>query len=367
MIAAAEASLAATHAELDASTAQLAALTARATQRDRERVRLKSHRATAAASATSSIATWREHLTVLGELIFDADPSTPGAEQLAADREAAARKRLEEARDVRRQTEAATKAASEAQAEVQLVQSTVDQLASRLADVGRQLTDLEATVERLRGSRAERVARQRELASSLLETVQTWIAALPAADRTRLADLAPAAEKPRARRGAKAADPGTHLDWIELDRARVALGELAAAWRARAEHVAEADATLLAALAAVERDTRDAERAVAEHAARLAEAERRRDELALELRDAAARLAEARADSGFDDDMLRSLLAAEPSRIDVLIGRLAELDRAVERALAVVSERARLVAEHAATRPPALSTDRVDLDQLRAP
>ena len=101
-----------------------------------------------------------------------------------------------------------------------------------------------------------------------------------------------------------------------------------------------------------------------EHAARLAGAERRRDELALELRDAAARLAEARTDSGFDDEMLRNLLAADPSRIDELVARLAELDRAVERALAVVSERARLLAEHAATRPPALSTDRVDLEQL---
>jgi exonuclease SbcC len=126
---------------------------------------------------------------------------------------------------------------------------------------------------------------------------------------------------------------------------------VAAAWRARAERVAHADAVLTAAAAAIERDARDAERAVAEHATRRAEAERRRDELRTELATAAAQLEAARGEAGFAHDELRRLLSADPSRVDALAERLAALERAVDRARAVVAERARLVADHAAARP----------------
>src|SRR6185503_5963162 len=96
---------------------------ARDHQRERERGRLVKHRASVVAAADAAIGTWRAKLAALGELLLEGDPATAAAGMLAADREAAAKKRLEDARAVRHQTEAATKAAQEAQAEMQLCQS----------------------------------------------------------------------------------------------------------------------------------------------------------------------------------------------------------------------------------------------------
>ncbi|HEU0034118.1 MAG TPA: AAA family ATPase [Kofleriaceae bacterium] len=368
--------------EHDATTTALATLAAREHQRERERARFETSRATAIASAAGAVPTWREHLASLGELLLVDDPASPAAEQLAAEREAIAKKRLEEARDVRRQTEAATKAAADAQADVQLAQAHVDQLAARLADVGRALADLEATAERLRGERAGRIERLGELAGSLEAAIASWIAALPAADASELdgriagatageASLArrkrTSAPPPvRRARAAVAGDPLCEPGWIAqlagLERARAVLGELAVAWRTRCERVAQADATLVATLALIDRDARDHERIAAEHGARLAEAERRRDGLIAELATAAAALEAARAESGFDAEELRRLLAADPSRIDELVEQLRALDRAVERTSAVVSERRQLVDDHARTRPAELA----DASQVEA-
>jgi exonuclease SbcC len=133
---------------------------------------------------------------------------------------------------------------------------------------------------------------------------------------------------------------------------RIAIAAVAGVWRERAERVAESDAALAAAAADVEREVRDLDRAVAEHTARRGEAERRRAALAGELAEATARLAALRADAGFDHGELRRLLSGDPSRIDALSERLAALDRAVDRTRAVVAERERRVAEHAALRVP---------------
>ncbi|MEO8702230.1 MAG: AAA family ATPase [Kofleriaceae bacterium] len=303
--------------QLDTLAATLAAIAAREQQRLREAARLTSHRATAAASAAGATAIWRDHLAALGELVFEHDPASPDAERLAADREAAAKQRLEQARDTRRQTEASAKAAAEAQAEVQLVQTTVDQLAARLAEAARALADLEATAERLRGERAGRVERLAELATSCNAAIATWL--------------------------------GRPHDFAQ---ARPAIAELAVEWRTRGERVAGAEAALAAALAASDRELRQCERVVVEHGAVLAAAAGRRDVLIRELAEATAVLEAARLESGFDREELWRLLASDGgSRIAELVEQLGALDREVERTRAIVQERVLSVEHHAAVEP----------------
>lgn len=132
---------------------------------------------------------------------------------------------------------------------------------------------------------------------------------------------------------------------------RIALAAAAAVWRERAERVAEADAALSAAAAEVEREAAAVDRAVAEHTARRGDAELRRDQLGREHAAATAQLDALRGEAGFTPDELRRLLSGDPSRVDALSERLAALDRAVERARAVVAERDRRVADHAAAHP----------------
>ncbi len=334
VIAAAEAKLAEVVSALDAGTSELASLTARADQREREQTRLEKLRAIAVASATGAVTTWREHLAGLGELLLVEDPSTPGAEALANERAAAAKKQLEAARDMRRQTDAAMKAVAEAQAEVQTCQASVDQMTARRAELDRRLAELDTTVERLKGERAGRAERHAELAVQLEGAIARWTAAAPQA-----APLGPARGRKR--------DPVTS----SYDHYRAWMAELATAWRARADRVAHADAALTAALATIDRDARAAERAAAEHATRLAEAERRCADLAAALGAAVAQLDLARAGSGFELEELRGLLSSDPSRLELLAEALAVLDRAVATAVAVVTERRRLVDDHALTRP----------------
>jgi exonuclease SbcC len=131
---------------------------------------------------------------------------------------------------------------------------------------------------------------------------------------------------------------------------RIAIAGVVEAWRERAERVADADAALAAAAAEVEREAREIDRAVAEHAARRDDAVRRRSELERELAAAASRLDALRGDAGFAHDELRRLLSGDASRVDALSERLAALERAVDRTRAVVAERERRVAEHAAAR-----------------
>ncbi|HWO22608.1 MAG TPA: AAA family ATPase [Kofleriaceae bacterium] len=334
----AEARLAEVVRELDAHTAALAELAARGHAREREGDRLTRERAALAAAAVAAAATWRAKLTELGELLLEADPALAGAAALAAERAAAARRRLEEARDVRHQAEAATKAAQEALAEVQLWQSNVDQLAALIADHDRRLAELAASIERQEGERASRLERRAELAADLEASIARWRAALPEPE--------PAPARGRRRAGVPSIPD-------ELTSARGAMAELAAAWRARAGRVADADAAGAAALAAIERQAREAERAVAEHTARHLEHARRREALSAAGAEAVSRLDAARVAAGFDAEELRRLLSSEPARAEALAERIAAVEREVDRTRAVVSERRRLVDDHAAARPEA--------------
>src|SRR5262249_23794604 len=142
--------------------------------------RIASGRATIEASARTLVASWREHLAGLGELMLVDDPATDAALALAEDRVDAARKRLEEARAIRSHAEAATKAAQDAQAQILTWQANLEQVATKLADFDRKLAEIDVTVERLRGEREVRIAHHRELGNELDAAVARWSAALPA-------------------------------------------------------------------------------------------------------------------------------------------------------------------------------------------
>ncbi|MGE0396730.1 MAG: AAA family ATPase [Kofleriaceae bacterium] len=345
VIASATAQLVEVSGQIDVATKLLATLDVRATHRAADIARLGKHRTTALASAEASVPTWAEQLTALGELSLVRDPASDEAAQLAAELHAAATKGLEAARATRSQTEAATKAATEAQAEVALCQTTLDHATARLAELDRKLADVDATIGRLDGERSGRADRHAELTRELDAAIARWSEAAP--------ESVPGA----ARRTARGSTP-TYDDY------RAWMSELAAAWRTRTDKVARAEAAVAAALDTLDLDARDADRAAAEHAARRAEAEKRRDDLVGALRAASDALAAAREGTGFDDDALRRLLAADASRFEVLVEKLAKLDRAVEREKAVVIERQRLVEEHQKARPADLFYDTVDLAQV---
>ncbi len=372
VIASASDRLAVTTAELEGIAAETAAIAAREQHRVREQARLARERAAAVASATAATATWRDHLGALGELMLVDDPAAGAAEALAADRLAIAKKKLEEARATRHQTEAATKAAQDAQAEVQLGQVAVDQLAGKLAELDRRVAELDATISRARGERVSKVEQHAALARELAAAMARWHAALPAGEA--VGDGGKRGGRPASGSRAVGDDgeidpafalalvarltesaPSRHapggMPTAPLAIVRLAMLSVVTAWRERAERIAHADAALSAAAAAIEREARDVDRAVAEHTARRGEAERRRGVLSDELATASAQLAAARGEAGFAADELRRLLAADPSRVDALVERLGALERAVERTRAVVVERERQVAEHAATRP----------------
>jgi exonuclease SbcC len=382
--------------QIDVATKLLATLDVRATHRAADITRLGKHRATAIASAEAALPTWAEQLTALGELSLVRDPASDEARQLAAELHAAATKGLEAARATRSQTEAATKAATEAQAEVALCQTAVDGATARLGEIDRKMSDLDATIGRLDGERAGRADRHAELARELDAAIARWIEAAPegapgpsrrsargstspdAVDTAGPdADGAPSTSVVASRDGRPSRSDAIAAVRMKYgieprgrDRAptyddyRAWMSELAAAWRTRTDKVARAEAAVGAALDVLDIDARDADRAVAEHAARRAEAEKRRDDLVVELRAASDALATAREGTGFDDDELRRLLVADASRYEALVEKLARLDRAVEREKAVVVERQRLVEEHQQARPPDLFYDKVDLVQV---
>ena len=215
VIASAAGRLATTQGELDEIAARIAAIAARAQHHGREHARLTRDRATAVSAAASALATWRDRLGALGELLLVEDPALPAAEALAADRQALARKKLEEARVTRSHTEAATKAAQDAQAEVQLCQIAVDQLAGRLGELDKRRAELDATIGRLRGERASKLEHHATLASDLTAAMARWSAALPATGdaappRAGLTSGAPAPRTRGARgpRGVIASSPG---------------------------------------------------------------------------------------------------------------------------------------------------------------
>ncbi len=388
VIAASSTKLAEVGAELEAANATLAAIDARAAQRVTEQARLAKSRATAVATGEAALVTWREQLTAIGELSLVGEPSSVAAEALGTELHAAAKKRLEEARATRSQTEAATKAAAEAQADVQLCQATVDQLTTRLVDLDRRAAAVDATLKGVLGERAGRVERRDQLTGELDAAIARWTAALPSAPSSDLAHpngpaaasgvaspTGPAGSSGPTRPGGPASPSGRALPRTLVssnvlargkratyEEARAWCAELVVEWRTRTERVAVADAALAVALGSVDRLTRDGERAVAEHRTRLAECHKREGELVASLATAVAALDAARATTGFDRDALRTLLSADPSRVQVLVELLAAAERAVDTSRAVVSERRRLVDDHVAARPASIE----DVEQLPA-
>ena len=332
VIAAAKERLDAIVAELDAITAALALLDARDEHRKHDQTTLVCSRSTADAAAADAVARWSEQLTALGELSLVRDPIAPGAEAYVLDLLAAARKKLDEAKATRSQTEAATKAAAEAQAEIQLGQANVDATAARVVEIERKVADLEAAIGRTTGERTGRVERHAELAAQLDAAIARWTAA-----------AAEPAPRSRGRTG------------VSRDHLRAWITELAVAWRARADRVAQAEAVLAAALAAIEGEARAVETTVAEHGARRGDALRRREDAIAALAGAAAILEDARAEAGFDPEELHRLLSAEAARVDDLVDRLAPLERAVVLTLTVVTERRHRVEQHAAAQPASIA------------
>lgn len=303
---------------LDALTAQLASLDAREVHRGRELASVETAHDAASAAAARATVRWGEQLSALGELSLLRDPLAEGADTYALDLQATARKRLDEAKAIRSQTEAATKAAADAQADVQLAQAHVDAAATRLADTDRQVTELEAALARRTAERATRAERHAELVAELAAAAARWRAA--------------------------AGGPVRGSD-------RVWMTELATTWRTKAERVAQAEAQAVAALAALDAETRAAETAAAEHEARRAEAARRVDDARRAGAAAAEAFEVARAAAGLEAAEVRRLLAEPTGRIDALVAALAEHDRRCALAQALVVERRRLVDDHGAARP----------------
>ena len=229
-----------------------------------------------------------------------------------------------------------------------------------------------AGAAKLTSSRSRRAAAEAERV--LLDTIER--SASPGARRSVARDTAGAlsTDAPAPGRGRRGASPigararGTTPPAHGNERPEVArawMSELAISWRTRAERVAHADAALAAARAALDAEARGAETAVAEHAARCVDATRRRTDAIAALATAAAAFEHARSLAGFDAEELRRLLSCEPSRVEELVERIGQLERAVELARAVVAERARLVAEHAAAQPEGI-VDAADVGALAA-
>jgi len=406
LIASAEAALAEASSGWDAATKLLAQLDARDAQREAERARFASTRATAATSAESLARDWRDQLTALGELILVTDPAAPEASRLAAERSDTAKAQLEAARLQRSAAVAAHKATADAQARVQVCQSNLDHHVGELAEVAAQLATIDAAIERVSGDRDGKLERHVELARELVAIAWRWYAALPAADRAALGDpaarstaatlglgdaaarVATPAERftgnrsvprsPRARSLARSAAVAAEQAGSELafDRAaelatattpldRVAFANLVQAWRERATVVAHAEASLVAALAELDRAKLATARTAAEATARHTEFAKRTRDLATALAASTTTLDAARTAAGFTRESLHAVLSSEPSRLDALASELERLDRSVDRARTRISERRRLVDDHAQARPQL--AERADADATRVP
>jgi len=386
----------------EAAVAALANLAARQAQRDAEHARLTAARSSTAAIADGARSAWHAQLSSLGVLLLVEDPSTPAAQDLADERLAAARHTLEAARATRGQVDAAMKAAAEAQARVQARQADVEHHVSALRELDAAIASVDAAAERLRGERAGKVERLRELLSALDAAFARWHGALSAtdtarpvlgaardalaretlahavvgrdstltddlteaggADATNVAGAAAIAAKLDRRKRSRtgSAPPSTHVSSYAildvhtstlLERCRGALAELAAAWSMRADAIAGLDAELSAATLQSEAAVREAERLVAEAIARRDAKHARRDAAIAELADAAATLDAARVAAGFDADELYRLLSDSPARTEQLAERLESLDRAADRATTLIGERRRLVDAHSESSP----------------
>ncbi|HEY6036300.1 MAG TPA: SbcC/MukB-like Walker B domain-containing protein, partial [Kofleriaceae bacterium] len=408
LVARAEAALAESNAAWDAATKLIARFDANDLQRDAERVKFASTRATAATNAEALARDWRDQLTALGELILVTDPAAPEAAKLAAERSETAKAQLESARLQRSAAVAAAKATADAQARVQVCQSNLDHHVGELAEIAAQLATIDAAIERIAGDRDGKLERHAELGRELSTIAARWTSALPVADRASLGLVAAAVDpaaasaptgrvpasvdrvvsvsrftgnrtvpsSPRAKSLARAAAVASEVAASDLaaDRAaglvpldRAAFAGFVQAWRQRAAVVAHAEAALVVALAELDRAKLATARTAAETTARHAECEKRSRDLAAALAAATSTLEAARTTAGFDREALHRMLSAEPGRVDALASELERLDRAVDRARTRISERRRLVDDHAAARPASERAAELEADARQVP
>ncbi|NVB80868.1 MAG: AAA family ATPase, partial [Kofleriaceae bacterium] len=207
LIADAQDKLAESSDRFERALATLAGLDARDQHRAVERQRLTSCLATAERSAAAAQASWREQLAALGELLLVDDPSSDAAKQLADDRIVAARSKLDAARTARHQAEAVAKAGADAQALVQTRHNDVEQHARSLRELDTALASIEASVARVRGERAGKVAREIELLVAIDAALAHWTDGLSPVEQRAIeqarAVIAPVTNRAPERRPAK--------------------------------------------------------------------------------------------------------------------------------------------------------------------
>lgn len=374
LIADAQAKLAEAIARRDAARAKLATLAAREEHRLTERNRLMACLATAQATSKACHARWREQLASLGELLLVDDPASAAAEQLATERIDAARAKLEAARTARSHAEAVANASNEAQARVQARQADVEQHAHKLRELETAIAQLDAAIERVQGERATKLTREHELLVEIADALDAWACDELGVSACELLDALHRALRDHVARTeaavTRAEKSGPHrvarpeLATSLLENGRRLLSEIATSWTKHAQVIADADALLTASLAQLDTIVREAEHVLVDARARVATTTQRCEALQTDRADAIARLDAAREKAGFDGDaidMLRRLLSADSARTDELAAQLDALDRAVDRARTLVTERRRLVTDHASTAP----TDAIALDDAR--
>ncbi len=332
VIAAAAARLQEASGDLDANLATLAHVGSSLAQCERERIEAEATIAAVDAQLDAATAEWRAQLAALGELLLVVRPDIPEAEQLARERATGAAARLEDARTIRHQTEAATKAVAEAQAEARACQAALDHVTHQVGEADLRLAELDAKLEVARVERRTRSERLAEIDAELDAAIAPWLHALP--------------ECPPAR----GRDRASHLAEV---RARI--GELSRTWMACAERVAVHDATVAAARVAADEALADAERQVAAAQARVLEVERQEADIGSAAMAAERAFVDRCTAVGLTVERVRELLAQPASRADELAATLASHDRACTLARGVLEERRRHVTEHVTGRPRVLA------------
>lgn len=290
---------------------------ARATQAELEQARRD-----AEARRQAAAERWSSALLALGELALVTDPAAPGAEALAKEHAARARRTWEKARDERRRVDALTKAINDANSLMLTKQHDLSMVEVRVAEAEAERLMLEERRGEAVRAAAEQRAARGELLGALAARVEPF---------------------------------GVTRETVVAEPARV-LEELrggVAAWRRHVERLLELEAALArhherSTAAAARAQT---EQAVAETSLATYQAELREAEHAATV--AADELVRACAAAELSAEQLTALMAAPPERVHELGELLAEVVRRGERARSIVDERRRALAEHERAAPPA--------------
>ena len=278
-----------------------------------------------AAQASTASAAWSTALTELGELALIADPSGEAADELVAEHATRARRALEKARDERRKIQALSNAAAEAASLLLTKRYDLEQVDDRLVALERERQELEEKIagcgREVSALRAARV----ELAAQLATRLEAWSISREALEQ----------------------EPARVFEELRLT---------VETWRKHADKLYEHEAALawhlersVAAAATAETQLTGARTSL-----QMIEAQRRQAQEAQRARQAelASACGEAGLGLGPDPGQLGGLMAAPPERLAQLAELLAELDRRLERARALLEERTRALAEHDRERPP---------------